>query len=299
MLTFDKKHFMIQSMTGFGKAESVIGNKKIVVEIKSVNSKGLDIYTKIPSIYREKEIEMRKIIGNTLQRGKVECAIFYDVIEEVNNVRINHALIASYKKELDQIQQEQGISSDDLLGTLLKMPDVYKTERNELSDEEWAGIENLIINAVKDLNDFRSSEGQSIQSDFESNVDQIESFLKQVEPYEGERVNSLKERINSQLEEIAGKVEVDENRLEQELIYYIEKFDVNEEKVRLKNHCDYFRETLMSDSSNGKKLGFIAQEMGREINTLGSKANHSEIQKLVVQMKDCLEKIKEQVLNVL
>jgi len=290
---------MIQSMTGFGKSQGIVASKKIIVEIKSVNSKGFDIYTKMPSLYREKDIDIRKMIGNTLQRGKVECAVFYDVLEDTSGQKINRGLVDSYLQEIKSLEEEHSIKTADYMSTILKMPDIYKTERVELGDKEWEGLKALIEQASLQLIDFRTSEGLSISQDFLSNVADIERLLSEVGPYEHERVTILKDKLHLQLEEIGNKVEVDSNRLEQELIYYIEKFDVNEEKVRLKNHCDYFKETLASPQSNGKKLGFIAQEMGREINTLGSKANHAEIQKIVVQMKDALEKIKEQILNVL
>ncbi len=290
---------MIKSMTGFGKASAIVGNKKIVVEIKSVNSKGLDINAKLPSVYKEKEIDIRKLIGNKLLRGKVECSVYFDVLEQNEGVNINKPLIAAYLKEIKELEKEHGVSSEDHLAMAMKMPDVFKPERAVLSDEEWKGLKALVEEARDNLDSFRLQEGQSLKADFEQNVAKITSLLESVAPYEDARIEQVKSRIHQNLEEVVQKSDIDQNRFEQELIYYIEKFDINEEKVRLSNHCKYFIETLVGPDGNGKKLGFIAQEMGREINTLGSKANHAEIQKIVVQMKDALEKIKEQVLNAL
>lgn len=286
-------------MTGFGKASAIVGNKKIVVEIKSVNSKGLDINAKLPSIYKEKEIDIRKLIGNKLLRGKVECSVYFDVLEQNEGVSINRPLIAAYLKEIKNLENEHGVSTADHLSLVMKMPDVYKAERAVLGDAEWQGLKALVEEARDNLDSFRLQEGNSLKADFEQNVGKIMSLLADVEPYETARIEQVKTRISQNLEEVVQKSDIDQNRFEQELIYYIEKFDINEEKVRLSNHCSYFNDTMTGPDGNGKKLGFIAQEMGREINTLGSKANHAEIQKIVVQMKDALEKIKEQVLNAL
>ena len=286
-------------MTGYGRAQGVAGNKKITVEVKSVNSKGLDLNTKLPTLYREKDIAIRKIVGKNVGRGKVECAIFYDGLSEDSTVTFNRELIANYVRELNTIQSEHNIQTQDPLAVLMRMPDVYKTERQELGKEEWGVIQTLLQEALSNFNDFRAEEGAALSKDFSIRVEAIEALLDKVVPFEKDRIDLIREKFRTGLEEIMNKQDLDEGRFEQELIYYIEKYDITEEKVRLTNHCAYFRETLHQGDGQGKKLGFIAQEMGREINTIGSKANHAEIQKLVVQMKDELEKIKEQVLNVL
>lgn len=286
-------------MTGFGKAQGIVAGKKISVEIKSVNSKGLDLNTKMPSMYREKEMDIRKELGSAFVRGKIECSIYYDVIEDTNSAQLNTALMESYLSDLKAFEQSQGLSSTDYMQVLLRMPEVFKTERAEMDDEEWDGLSALIREASDKFQEFRAAEGASIERDFTNNVNEIERLLGEVPKYEQERIETVKNRIKSNIDELIDQADVDQNRFEQELIYYIEKLDINEEKVRLANHCKYFKETMSKKDSNGKKLGFISQEMGREINTLGSKANHAELQKLVVEMKDNLEKIKEQILNVL
>lgn len=286
-------------MTGFGKAQGIVAGKKISVEIKSVNSKGLDLNTKMPSIYREKEMLIRKELGTAFVRGKIECSIYYDVIDDSNSAQLNTSLMENYLSDLKAFEKEQGLPSTDYMQVLLRMPEVFKTERTELDEDEWQGLSSLINEASDRFQEFRAAEGASIERDFMNNVNEIERLLSEVPKYEQERIDTVKTRIKSSIDELIDQADVDQNRFEQELIYYIEKLDINEEKVRLANHCKYFKETMAKKDSNGKKLGFISQEMGREINTLGSKANHAELQKLVVDMKDNLEKIKEQILNVL
>lgn len=286
-------------MTGFGKAQGIVAGKKISVEIKSVNSKGLDLNTKMPSIYREKEMLIRKELGAAFVRGKIECSIYYDVIDDSNSAQLNTSLMENYLSDLKAFEKEQGLPSTDYMQVLLRMPEVFKTERTELDEDEWKGLSALINEACDRFQEFRAAEGASIERDFMNNVNEIERLLAEVPKYEQERIDTVKTRIKSNIDELIDQADVDQNRFEQELIYYIEKLDINEEKVRLANHCKYFKETMVKKDSNGKKLGFISQEMGREINTLGSKANHAELQKIVVDMKDNLEKIKEQILNVL
>ena len=275
---------MIQSMTGYGKATAELPDKKINVEIKSLNSKAMDLSTRIAPAYREKEIEIRNEISKVLERGKADFSL------------------KSYYSQLDSISRELGIpcpAPEDWLQLLLRMPDVMtKTEIQELTEEEWSVVHATILEAISHLVDFRKQEGAALEKKFREKIANINSLLEQIAPYEKERVEKVKERITDALEKTLS-VDYDKNRLEQELIYYIEKLDVNEEKQRLSNHLKYFISTMEGGSGQGKKLGFIAQEMGREINTLGSKSNHAEMQKIVVQMKDELEQIKEQVLNVM
>lgn len=292
---------MIQSMTGYGKATVELPDKKINVEIKSLNSKAMDLSARIAPIYREKEIEIRNEISKILERGKVDFSLWIEKKEaEQLATPINQELIVAYYTKIKEISVIAGIPEpNDWFSTLLRMPDVMsKTETQELSDEEWKMVYGAIEEAIGYLVDFRIQEGRALEKKFREKIGNISNLLAQVEPYEKERVSKVKERITDALEKTLN-VDYDKNRLEQELIYYIEKLDVNEEKQRLGNHLKYFINTLDSGSGQGKKLGFIAQEMGREINTLGSKSNHAEMQKIVVQMKDELEQIKEQVLNVM
>ena len=288
---------MIQSMTGYGKASGEFESKKITVEVKSVNSKYLDVNFRLPTTYREKEFDIKKMLNTAVERGKVDFSIF---IEDSNpkTYTINANVIESYFNELLEIASRNGIQDKSSLFELAtKMPEALSTSRAELSEEEWDFATRIIQEALINFNSFRNSEGQSLFEDMDLRRTTILDLLQQVEQYEQERVDRVREKIAQKLEELSQ--EVDRNRLEQELIYYIEKLDVSEEKVRLKTHCDYFVEIMQKPTSEGKKLGFISQEIGREINTLGSKANHAEIQKIVVEMKDNLEKIKEQMLNVL
>lgn len=293
---------MIQSMTGYGKATAELPDKKINVEIKSLNSKAMDLSTRIAPAYREKEIEIRNEISKVLERGKVDFSLWIEKKEGADAIPVNKAILENYYLQLDSICNELGIprpEPGDWLQVLLRMPDVMsKTEIQELSEEEWNMVHATVLEAVGHLVDFRKQEGAALEKKFREKIENIHSLLEKITPYEKERVEKVKERITDALEKTLN-VDYDKNRLEQELIYYIEKLDVNEEKQRLGNHLKYFISTMESGNGQGKKLGFIAQEMGREINTLGSKSNHAEMQKIVVQMKDELEQIKEQVLNVM
>ena len=292
---------MIQSMTGYGKATVEMSDKKINVEIKSLNSKAMDLSTRIAPLYREKENEIRNEISKILERGKVDFSLWIEKKDaEQLATPINQDVVAAYYKKIQEISAATGIPEPaDWFSTLLRMPDVMtKNETQELSDEEWSTAHAAVVEAVNHLVDFRKQEGAALEKKFREKIANIASLLETITPYEKERVVKVKERITDALEKTLS-VDYDKNRLEQELIYYIEKLDVNEEKQRLSNHLKYFINTLESGNGQGKKLGFIAQEMGREINTLGSKSNHAEMQKIVVQMKDELEQIKEQVLNVM
>lgn len=292
---------MIQSMTGYGKATAELPDKKINVEIKSLNSKAMDLSARIAPAYREKEMEIRNEISRTLERGKVDFGLWVEKKEGADAaVPINQALVEGYYNQIRQVAMNLDIPyPQDWFTTLLRMPDVMtKTETQELSEEEWAVVHTAVQQAIARLVEFRKQEGAALEKKFREKIDNIARLLDSITPYEKERIEKIKERITDALEKTLS-VDYDKNRLEQELIYYIEKLDVNEEKQRLTNHLNYFVSTLESGNGQGKKLGFIAQEMGREINTLGSKSNHAEMQKIVVQMKDELEQIKEQVLNVM
>ena len=292
---------MIQSMTGYCKATAELPDKKINVEIKSLNSKAMDLSTRIAPAYREKEIEIRNEISKVLERGKVDISLWIEKKESAESATpINQVLVEGYYKQIQTISENLGIPvPTDWFQTLLRMPDVMsKTEIQELSEEEWQMVRATVLEAIGHLVDFRKQEGAALEKKFREKIANISQLLEKITPYEKERVDKVKERITDALEKTLN-MDYDKNRLEQELIYYIEKLDVNEEKQRLTNHLKYFISTLESGNGQGKKLGFIAQEMGREINTLGSKSNHAEMQKIVVQMKDELEQIKEQVLNVM
>ena len=292
---------MIQSMTGYGKATAELPDKKINVEIKSLNSKAMDLSARIAPLYREKEMEIRNEISRMLERGKVDFSLWIEKKDaEQLATPINQELVEAYYKRIKEISASAGIPEPaDWFATLLRMPDVMtNNETQELSDEEWAVAHVAVEEAIGHLIDFRKQEGAALEKKFREKIGNIARLLESVAPYEQERVGKVKDRITDALEKTLS-VDYDKNRLEQELIYYIEKLDVNEEKQRLSNHLKYFISTLESGSGQGKKLGFIAQEMGREINTVGSKSNHAEMQKIVVQMKDELEQIKEQVLNVM
>ncbi|WP_027449154.1 YicC/YloC family endoribonuclease [Xylanibacter brevis] len=291
---------MIQSMTGYGKAVVAFKDKKITAEIKSLNSKQLDLTTRITPLYREKEMEIRQMIAAQLERGKVDFALWIEKNAGVDATPINTALVENYYHQLKSVAEKVGIPEPtDWLYTLTRMPDVLtKTEQEVLSDEEWVAARQAVESAITALVDFRKQEGAALEKKFTEKVDNIERLLAEIEPYEKSRVEKIRQRIVEGLQQIPG-VEYDKNRLEQELIYYIEKLDISEEKQRLTNHLKYFRETMANGHGQGKKLGFIAQEMGREINTTGSKSNQAEMQNIVVQMKDELEQIKEQVLNAL
>lgn len=293
---------MIQSMTGYGKATATFGDKKINVEIKSLNSKALDLSTRIAPLYREKEMEIRNMISKTLERGKVDFSLWIEKEASGTAAQINIALAQCYNQQLQNLSQALGWNNypnEYSMSALLRMPDIMsKDETLELTEEEWEIVHNVITEAIEHLVEFRIQEGTALEKKFKEKIDNIERLLKSIEPYETERVAKIRERITDALGKTIS-VDYDKNRLEQELIYYIEKLDINEEKQRLANHLKYFRETMAAGHGQGKKLGFIAQEMGREINTTGSKSNHAEMQNIVVQMKDELEQIKEQVLNVM
>lgn len=298
---------MIYSMTGYGKAESQIANKKLIVEIRSLNSKSMDLNVRIAPQLRSKELEIRTLISQRLERGKVDLSIYYQDAAQGDTASafapINRDAFIYYYKELSALQHELGIPSQDLVATIMRMPDVTKLQdQSDITDEEWAIVLQTIEAAVAQFNAFREQEGASLYRMFCEKLDAIAALLSDVEPYEQGRVEKIKSRIEANLEQLSATTQqaIDRNRLEQEMIFYLEKLDITEEKVRLTNHLKYFRETMDNEGSGvGKKLGFIAQEMGREINTLGSKSNQSEMQIIVVKMKDILEQIKEQVLNVL
>jgi len=291
---------MIQSMTGYGNAVVSYKDKKIHVEIKSLNSKQLDLQTRIAPLYREKEMECRAMVAEALIRGKVDMSVWIEKESTVDATPVNAALVENYYHQLKDVAQKVGIPEpEDWMYTLTRMPDVLtKTDVETLEDAEWAVVKGAVADALKSLVDFRKQEGAALQKKFTEKIDNIAQLLVDIEPYEKGRVEKIKTRIEGGLKQIPD-VEYDKNRLEQELIYYIEKLDISEEKQRLANHLKYFRETMAEPAGQGKKLGFIAQEMGREINTTGSKSNQAEMQNIVVKMKDELEQIKEQVLNAL
>lgn len=290
---------MIKSMTGFGKGEAVYGAKKFRVELRSLNSKQLDLSIKLPGKYRAAEAEVRNIITRELQRGKVDCFISVESAVAETSAHINTEAFKAYADELRRVCTETSLKIDDsaLMQSLLRLPDVVTTEEREVSAEEIATIVEAAKSAAAELNAFRVQEGQILIADLLKRIDLIEKYRHEVEPFESARVDTIKNRIRENIEKL--QLEVDNNRLEQEMIFYIEKLDITEEKVRLDNHCRYFREVAAEEEAAGRKLGFIAQELGREINTMGSKSNEANMQRLVVKMKDELEKIKEQVLNIL
>ncbi|MFT4943169.1 MAG: hypothetical protein ACJAYD_000700 [Patiriisocius sp.] len=285
---------MIQSMTGYGKHVIQLPTKKITVEIKSLNSKSLDLNTRVPSAYREKELSMRKMLASGLTRGKIDFNLFVESTGEETSARINETTVKQYMKQLSQVVDAD---QTELLKMAIKMPDVLKTEREEINEDEFFEILKAVKLALVEINIYRSDEGEVLKNDFLQRITIISERLEEVLKIDSQRIASVKERLRNAVNEL--KEKTDENRFEQELIYYLEKYDITEEKVRLENHLNYFKEAIHSDDSNGKKLGFITQEIGREINTIGSKSNFAPMQQLVVQMKDELEKIKEQALNVL
>ena len=290
---------MIQSMTGYGKTVVAYNGKKINVEVKSLNSKQLDLTTRIAPLYREKEMEVRQMISERVVRGKVEFSLWIEKDATTDAAPINTALMQQYYEQLKAFADQNKMQDVDWVSTLVRMPDVLtKTEVEELTDDEWTAVRQGVVEALQHLVDFRTQEGAALEKKFAEKVDNIERLMKSIEPYEKSRVEKIRQRIVEGLKQIP-EAEYDKNRLEQELIYYIEKLDISEEKQRLANHLKYFRETMADQPGQGKKLGFIAQEMGREINTTGSKSNQAEMQNIVVMMKDELEQIKEQVLNAL
>ena len=285
---------MIKSMTGYGKSVIQLPTKKITVELKSLNSKNLDLNTRVPSSYREKELEIRKLISKSLVRGKVDFNLYIEVTGEKTTAKVNEGVVKQYMNQLKNISS---VAEVELLKMAVKMPDSMKTEREEIDAGEFKNILEAVNEALTALNQYRSDEGTVLGNDFKIRIKNISELLIKVVAVDSERMAIVKNRLRKAVEDL--KEAVDENRFEQELIYYLEKYDITEEKVRLKNHLNYFNEALASSDSNGKKIGFICQEIGREINTIGSKSNHAPMQQLVVQMKDELEKIKEQSLNVL
>ena len=286
-------------MTGFGKGEAMVDDKKIRVELRSLNSKQLDLSIKLPGKYRAAEAEMRNIITRELQRGKVDCFVSFEAATAETSAHINREAFKAYAKELREVCAENAViaDSDYFLKAILRMPDVITSEEREVSEAELAAIIEATKAACAELNNFRIQEGAILIADLLGRIDLIEKYRHEVEQFEGARVGTIKNRIRENIEKL--QLEVDNNRLEQEMIFYIEKLDITEEKVRLDNHCNYFREVSAEEEAPGRKLGFIAQELGREINTMGSKSNEANMQRLVVKMKDELEKIKEQVLNIL
>jgi uncharacterized protein (TIGR00255 family) len=282
-------------MTGFGKASLQLATKKITVEVKSLNSKGLDLNTRMPSVFRENELALRNLLAQKLERGKVDFSLFVEVTGEETSSKINVPIVKAYMAQLKAILPDA--DETELMKMAVRMPDTMKTEREEIDENEWKQIQIVIDEAIENMLSFRTSEGASLEKEFTLRIENIRNYMNQALVLDPERVTNIKERLQTAIDEL--KVNVDTNRFEQELIYYLEKLDITEEKVRLTNHLDYFLQTLNGSEANGRKLGFITQEMGREINTMGSKSNHAEMQKLVVMMKDELEKIKEQVLNVL
>ena len=288
---------MIQSMTGYGKAVLQLSTKKVTIEIKSLNSKNLDLNVRIPSYYKEKELNVRKKLAKKLVRGKVDFSIFVEMTADETSTTINNGVVKQYMQQLRNVVQS-GTSEDlELLKMAISMPDALKTEREELDEEDWNLIDEKIEEALTKIVQYRIDEAKSLEIDFKERIANIKKYLEEVNALDNDRIENVKARLKKAIDDL--RVETDENRFEQELIYYLEKLDINEEKVRLANHLDYFLQTLASEESNGKKLGFIIQEMGREINTTGSKANFAPMQKAVTPMKNELEQIKEQILNVL
>jgi uncharacterized protein (TIGR00255 family) len=286
---------MIQSMTGFGKASLQLPTKKITVELKSLNSKGLDLNTRMPSVFREMELGLRNQLSQRLERGKIDFSLYVEITGEETSSKINVPIVKGYINQMKAVIPNA--DDTELMKMAVRMPDALKTERDEIDENEWKQIQTVIDQAVENIAQFRKDEGVSLEKEFLHRIANIMTLMNSAVAYDAERVETVKTRLRTALDEL--KANVDENRFEQELIFYLEKYDITEEKVRLENHLNYFIETLAGTEANGRKLGFITQEMGREINTMGSKSNHTEMQKLVVMMKDELEKIKEQVLNVL
>lgn len=292
---------MIKSMTGFGKATVECGEKKIIIEVKSLNSKQLDINLRIPNLYKEKEMEIRNLIKNALERGKVDMCIYFDNSDSEKEVAVNASVVEQYFKQMLDVAQHLGIeiSNNELLQSVMRFPDTLKQKTEELNENEWNKLQQGIEDALDKVNTFRIQEGKVLIKDILHRIELIKSFAAEVPQYENKRIENVRQRLTEKLKEWREIQNIDQNRLEQEIIYYLEKLDITEEKVRLGNHCKYFIETAEKEDAPGRKLGFIAQEIGREINTMGSKANDHDIQKLVVHMKDELEKIKEQSLNIL
>jgi uncharacterized protein (TIGR00255 family) len=290
---------MLKSMTGYGKAQASVGNKKFTIEIKSLNSKQLDVYVKMPSVYKEKELELRSFLGKELDRGKIELTVYYDSTGEDKKVVLNKPLIEAYHSDFKEVANNIGQDDVDFMSLILRIPDVLKTEKAQLDLDEWNAVLILVKEALVGIQDYRKTEGSKLEADFEQRIANIIQYHEEIQAPINKRLEKIKDRIETNLHELIDPDKVDANRFEQELVFYLEKLDISEENQRLKSNCDYFLEVLRSNTSQGKKLGFIAQEIGREINTMGSKANDADVQRLVVKMKDELEKIKEQVLNAL
>lgn len=288
---------MIQSMTGYGKSILQLPSKKVTIEVKSLNSKNLDVNVRMPSYYKEKELHVRRKIANSLVRGKIDFSVYVEMTADETTTTINKGVVSEYIQQLKNLTQTGSSDDVELLKMAVRMPDALKTEREELDEDEWNTIESHIDVALDKINQYRTDEAESLEEDFKERIHNIHKYLEEVKALDNDRISHVKVKLQKALTEL--KVEVDSNRFEQELIYYLEKLDINEEKVRLANHLNYFLKELDSATSNGKKLGFIVQEIGREINTIGSKANFAPMQKSVIQMKNELEKIKEQILNIL
>lgn len=287
-------------MTGYGKATGNHNDKKILVEIKSLNGKNVDVRQKLAAYFKEKELYIRNLVIEHAKRGKIECNVQIESNGTSEEYGLNLPLVKKYINELSSLQADTSISNHDWISAIFRIPNVIQTIEDEISEDEWNAVQAVLIQALESLHDFRAQEGEALREDLKNRVESIQSALKKVERYEQQRIIAVRERLRRNLEEFMGKDSVDKNRYEQEVIYYMEKLDINEEKVRLSQHCDFFLKELDStEETSGRKLSFISQEMGREINTLGAKAQHSEIQQLVVSMKDSLEKIKEQLANVL
>jgi uncharacterized protein (TIGR00255 family) len=291
---------MIKSMTGFGKSIAETPQKKITIEIKSLNSKQLDLNIKVPWLYKEKELEIKSLISQKLERGKIDLLIFCDNLDDEFIPVINKSIVKNYFTQLKEISDELNLDlNEHILSTILRLPETLKTERQDLNEGEWEFVKKQLLEAINMLDLYRVEEGNALEKDIRSNLGRISTSLETIESFEEGRIKKVREKLLSILNENVKSENIDKNRFEQELIFYLEKFDINEEKVRLKKHCEYFLESIETPSPNGKILSFITQEIGREINTIGSKANDASIQKLVVMMKDDLEKIKEQTLNIL
>jgi len=292
---------MIKSMTGYGRAEGEANKKKFTIEVKTLNSKQFDLISRMPAIYKEKELEMRSLLQQKLERGKIEITVNVEGTKSDDNYTLNKELAKKYYNEIFELQQELNIENNtQLLPAILKLPEIVQIVPEKFQEEEWEDVLKIIHQAIENCDESRIKEGKMLETDFNNRIEYIADFLKQVEKFEDQRISRIREKIKADIKKYFEDTKIDENRLEQEIVYYIEKIDITEEKVRLSNHCDYFLQTLAeSDTANGKKLNFIGQEIGREINTIGSKANDSDMQKLVVQMKDELEKIKEQLFNIL
>jgi len=287
-------------MTGFGKASFELNDKRINIEVRALNSKQLDLYTRLPNVYREKDFDIRNELANRLKRGKIELTVTLDYNEEEQAAQLNAHVIKSYYKQLRAIAGELGNgTSEPLMPLIMRLPEVLNSGKEQIDEKEWESVMQTLDQAVRELDFFRIQEGKALREDMLNHLASVEDYLKQIEPFEKERMDMLKNKLTSNLQELFSPNGYDKNRLEQEMIFYLEKFDITEEKIRLQNHCSYFREVIDEEEAVGKKLAFVAQEIGREINTIGSKANHSTIQRMVVIMKDELEKIKEQLMNIL